>query len=154
MSTPTRSLTLRVIELACRAPSVHNSQPWRWRVVDDATIELYADRRRQLQVSDPSGRNLALSCGAALHHAFVAAQALGLTAAVDLMPSRDNENLLARISLSSGTRTDEPSSRCGHSRSAAPTAAASPPGQFPTPDSRTLPRQPRAGGPLPSRSPM
>ena len=107
MSTPTRALTLRVIELACRAPSVHNSQPWRWRVVDDATIELYADRRRQLQVSDPSGRNLALSCGAAIHHGFVAAQALGLTAAVDLMPLSDDENLLARISLSSGTRTDE-----------------------------------------------
>ena len=107
MSTPTRTLTLKVIELACRAPSVHNSQPWRWRVVDDATIELYADRSRQLLVSDPSGRNLALSCGAALHHSQVAAQALGLTAAVDLMPSRDDANLLARISLSPGTSTDE-----------------------------------------------
>ena len=86
---------------------MHNSQPWRWRVVDEATIELYADRRRQLQVSDPSGRNLALSCGAAIHHGFVAAQALGLTAAVELMPLRDDENLLARISLTPGTRTDE-----------------------------------------------
>jgi hypothetical protein len=75
-------------------------------VVDDATIELYADRRRQLRVSDPSGRNLALSCGAAVHHSIVAAQALGLTAAVDLMPSSDDQNLLARIRLSSGTRTD------------------------------------------------
>jgi len=107
MSTPTRTLTLRIIELACRAPSVHNSQPWRWRVVDDATIELYADHHRQLQVSDPTGRNLALSCGAAVHHGLVAAQALGLTAAVELMPSGDDLNLLARISLSSGTRTDE-----------------------------------------------
>jgi nitroreductase len=106
MTTPTRTLALRVIELACRAPSVHNSQPWRWRVVDNATIELYADRGRQLHVSDPSGRNVALSCGAALHHAVVVAQALGLTAAADLMPSRDDENLLARISLSPGTRTD------------------------------------------------
>ena len=110
MSTPTRTLALRVIELACRAPSVHNSQPWRWRVVDDATIELYADHRRQLQVSDPPGRNLALSCGAALHHGFVAAQALGLTAAIDLMPSSDDENLLARISLSLG-HTNRPSPR-------------------------------------------
>jgi nitroreductase len=106
MSMPIRNVALRVIELACRAPSVHNSQPWRWRVVDEGTIELYADRRRQLQVSDPSGRNLALSCGAALHHGFVAAQALGLTVAVDLMPSRDDEDLLARISLSSGTRKE------------------------------------------------
>jgi nitroreductase len=107
MSTPTRALALRVIELACRAPSVHNSQPWRWHTVDDTTIELSADRHRQLQVSDPAGRNLALSCGAAIHHGFVAARALGLTAAIELMPSRDDENLLARISLTSGTRTDE-----------------------------------------------
>jgi nitroreductase len=107
MSTPTRALALRVIELACRAPSVHNTQPWRWRVVDDAAIELYADRRRQLQVSDPSGRNLAISCGAAIHHGFVAAQALALTAVVELMPLRGDENLLARISLTSGTRTNE-----------------------------------------------
>jgi hypothetical protein len=107
MTTPTRTLALRVIELACRAPSVHNSQPWRWRVIDDETIELYADRRRQLQVSDPAGRNLALSCGAALHHACVAAQALGLAADVDLTPSGDGEDLLARISLRSSTRPDE-----------------------------------------------
>jgi nitroreductase len=107
MSTPTRTLALRVIELACRAPSVHNTQPWRWRLRDDATIELYADRRRQLQVSDPSGRNLALSCGAALHHGVVVAQALGLTVAVEVMPSRDDDNLLGRIGLSPGIRTDD-----------------------------------------------
>jgi hypothetical protein len=106
MSTPTRALALHVIELACRAPSVHNSQPWRWRVVDDATIELYADRHRQLPVSDPSGRNLALSCGAAVHHAFVSAQALGLTASIELMPDRDHADHLATISLSSGTPTE------------------------------------------------
>ncbi len=106
MSTPTRALALRVIELACRAPSVHNSQPWRWRVVDRATIQLYADRHRQLPVSDPSGRNLALSCGAAVHHGFVAAQSLGLAADIDLTPVRGDENLLARISLSPGTPTD------------------------------------------------
>ena len=73
----------------------------------DTTIEVYADRRRQLQISDPSGRNLALSCGAGIHHGFVAAQALGLTAAIELMPMRDDENFLARISLAPGTRTDE-----------------------------------------------
>ncbi len=107
MSTPTRALALHVIELACRAPSVHNTQPWRWHVVDDATIELHVDRRRQLQVSDPSGRNLTLSCGAALHHAIVAARASGLTASADLVTARDGETLLARINLSRGTRTTE-----------------------------------------------
>ena len=107
MSRPTKANARRVIELACRAPSVHNSQPWRWRLVDDATIELYADRRRQLSVSDPSGRNLTLSCGAALHQSSVAARVLGLTPAIELEPSADDDSFLGRISLSPGTRTDE-----------------------------------------------
>lgn len=107
MSSPTKAKARRVIELACRAPSVHNSQPWRWRVDGDALIELYADRRRQLLVSDPSGRNLALSCGAALHHCNVAARALGMTPTVELEPSADDDRLLARISLSPGTPSVE-----------------------------------------------
>jgi len=133
---------------------VHNSQPWRWRVVDDATIELYADRRRQLQVSEPSGRNSTLSCGAAVHHGFVAAQALGLAAAIELMPLSDGEGLFARISLSSGTRTVEALESLKLLKSGAPTAVASRLGRFLTPESLTLPRQPRGGEPMPSRSPM
>ena len=49
-----------IVELACRAPSVHNTQPWLWRL-DGDRIELHADRRRQLPVADPSGRNLVIS---------------------------------------------------------------------------------------------
>ena len=107
MSAPTRTLALRVIELACCAPSVLNTQPWRWRVVDDATIDLYADRQRQLQVSDPSGRNLAISCGAALHHGFVAAQALSLTPTIELLPSPHDQDHLARLTLAPGIPTGE-----------------------------------------------
>jgi hypothetical protein len=107
MSTPSRDLALRVVELACRAPSVHNTQPWRWRLVDDATVELHADRTRQLLVSDPSGRNLAISCGAALHHAHVAARALGLSPAIDLLPSPGDPDLLARLTLAPGTSHED-----------------------------------------------
>lgn len=106
MSTPSSSLSRRVIELACRAPSVHNTQPWLWRIVDDAVLEMHADRKRQLRVADPDGRDLALSCGAAVHHATVAARGLGLTPQVVLMPEAENTDLLARIALSPGTVSD------------------------------------------------
>ena len=43
-----------LIELAARAPSVHNTQPWRFTVTGQA-IELYADASRQL-LEDPAGR--------------------------------------------------------------------------------------------------
>lgn len=92
----------RLVELACRAPSVHNTQPWLWRIVDDATIELLADRSRQLPVADPQGRNLAISCGAALHHATEVAGALGMVPKVEVTPEVTDPDLLARIHLSAG----------------------------------------------------
>jgi len=84
-----------VVELATRAPSVHNTQPWLWRASGD-TLELYADRSRQLTV-DPDGRNLVISCGAALHHAQVAARGLGLVPRVERLPDPDQPDLLARL---------------------------------------------------------
>src|ERR1700733_8988758 len=48
-----------------RAPSVHNSQPWKLRAAGSA-LELLADPSRQLQRTDPAGREMLLSCGAAL----------------------------------------------------------------------------------------
>ena len=62
-----------------RAPSVHNTQPWAWRLRPDG-VDLYADHQRRLSVADPVGRELTISCGAALHHFQVAARALGWAA--------------------------------------------------------------------------
>lgn len=102
MTSPARPLTHRMIELACRAPSVHNTQPWLWGSRDHEEIELWADRDRQLGVADPDGRNLAISCGAALHHLVVAGTALGMSPTVELTPSRDQPDLLARVRLTPG----------------------------------------------------
>ena len=55
-----------LIETAVRAPSVHNTQPWRFHV-GPAGLELHADRSRQLPAVDPFGRELLISCGAALY---------------------------------------------------------------------------------------
>lgn len=106
MTIPTATLSRRLVELACRAPSVHNSQPWRWRIMGDDVVELCADRERQLPVSDPTGRNLALSCGAALQHGVVAAEALGLQATSELV-STDDADLLGRLRLAPGHTTPE-----------------------------------------------
>jgi nitroreductase len=84
------------------APSVHNTQPWRWSAHPDR-LELHAERDRQLPATDPQGRLLAISCGAALHHALVALRAQGWTAEVDTAPDPDRPDLLA--TLTAGTRT-------------------------------------------------
>lgn len=107
MSIPNARLTRELVRMACCAPSVHNTQPWRWRIVDDATVQLYADRTRQLAELDPRGRDLAISCGAALHHLTVAAEAFGLVATTTLVPDRHEYDLLADIELRPGVVDDD-----------------------------------------------
>jgi nitroreductase family protein len=92
----------RIVELATRAPSVHNTQPWRWRATPHS-LELYADRSRQLSVGDPAGRNLVISCGVALHHARIAADALGFSATITRFPDPERPDLLARLDLAPAT---------------------------------------------------
>jgi nitroreductase len=81
---------------ALAAPSIFNSQPWRWRVSSDVA-ELRADRARQLHSLDPDGRMLTVSCGLALHHALTALRARGTDAVVERLPDPDDPDLLARV---------------------------------------------------------
>jgi nitroreductase len=87
-----------VLTMASRAPSVHNSQPWRWRV-GDASLHLYSDASRHLPSTDPDGRDMILSCGAALNHCVVALAAIGWQAKVARMPNPAEPSHLAAIEL-------------------------------------------------------
>lgn len=91
----------RAVEEALRAPSVHNTQPWRWRVADDV-VELYADRARHLSATDPDRRDLLISCGAALHHLRVVLADLGKATTVERLPDPDRADLLARVRVVDG----------------------------------------------------
>lgn len=87
-----------VLSQAVRAPSIHNSQPWRWRV-GDACLHLFADSEHQLPGADPHGRERVLSCGAALHHCVVALAAQGWRAQVRRFPDSANPDHLATVKL-------------------------------------------------------
>ncbi|OLL20895.1 MULTISPECIES: Acg family FMN-binding oxidoreductase [unclassified Rhodococcus (in: high G+C Gram-positive bacteria)] len=82
------------VESACRAPSLHNSQPWRWEWTGER-LELYAVAERMLGHTDPSGRQLVLGCGAALHHARVALSAASWIPTVTRLPDPSRPDLLA-----------------------------------------------------------
>jgi hypothetical protein len=95
----TRPVPVRdLVTLACRAPSVHNTQPWLW-VLERDGVSLFADHRRQLEHADPDGRDLILSCGAALHHLNVAAAALGWHASIRRLPNPYNDAQLANVTF-------------------------------------------------------
>jgi len=96
----------QVVAAATRAPSVHNTQPWRFTSYDEG-LDLWADPQRQLAVLDPDGRQLHLSCGAALQCAVVAARALGLDAQPRLLPDPSDPTHLARLRLATGAPPTE-----------------------------------------------
>jgi nitroreductase len=83
---------------AALAPSIHNTQPWHWRIQGD-TADLCIDRSRQLDVVDPDLRLATVSCGAALHHARVALAADGLAVNVTVLPIPRDPTHLARITV-------------------------------------------------------
>lgn len=64
---------------AVRAPSVHNSQPWRL-VIGPGALTVVPDRSRHLRVFDPMGRQLLISCGCAATNAQVSMAADGIAA--------------------------------------------------------------------------
>lgn len=97
-----RTTARAAITLANRAPSVHNSQPWRWRI-GPSTIHLFTDPARALPATDPEGRDLRLSCGAALHHLRTALLAAGLTTTVHRVPNPARPDHLAAVELHPGT---------------------------------------------------
>ncbi|WP_409332755.1 Acg family FMN-binding oxidoreductase [Trujillonella humicola] len=101
-----RGTVRAAIALANRAPSVHNSQPWRWRI-GPSTVHLYADRERSLPATDPEGRDLLISCGAALHHLRVALLAAGSAARVHRLPDPAHPQHLAAVELSPATPTPD-----------------------------------------------
>jgi hypothetical protein len=85
-----------VVSAAVHAPSVHNTQPW-WFSHDEHEISVHADNERQLRVADPHGREMMISCGAALFTARLALRNLGFVPRVRVLPDPELPNLVARV---------------------------------------------------------
>jgi nitroreductase len=93
-----QELVTAIVQAATRAPSVHNTQPWRF-VAHDDVIELWTDPARGLPVLDPDGRARHLSCGAALALAEVAAADRGVTTSTTVHPDTAEPDHLADLVL-------------------------------------------------------
>ena len=85
-----------VVRYAALAPSVHNTQPWRFSGDGDA-IEVRADRTRQLSFLDPTGRQLHVSCGAAVEFGYLAVRDMGRACSVEILPEPHDVDLIARL---------------------------------------------------------
>ncbi|SOX54381.1 NAD(P)H nitroreductase [Mycobacterium ahvazicum] len=84
------------VELACHAPSLYNSQPWRW-ITDGVSVDLFVDPEQELPAADTSGREAIISCGAALDHFRTAMAAAGWATNVEQFPNPNNLDHLATV---------------------------------------------------------
>lgn len=98
MTRPLPSVFDQALASAVRAPSPHNTQPWRF-VVEHEVVEVWLDRERVLAVADPHGREARLSCGAAALNLQISLRANGLAAVVRLLPDPAEPDLVAVIRL-------------------------------------------------------
>ncbi|MGB3483694.1 MAG: nitroreductase family protein [Mycobacterium sp.] len=98
MSKTTVSIELikKAVELAGRAPSLHNSQPWQW-VIDGDQLRLHLDRSRIVRNTDRGGREALISCGAALDHLRVSVAASGWQTAVERFPDPNRPDHLVTV---------------------------------------------------------
>jgi hypothetical protein len=89
-----------LVGAATLAPSMHNTQPWRFRFEPASqTFELSADPARMLRFGDPDGRAVHIACGAALFNLRLAAAVAGRLPVVRLIPTVTQRLLLATLQL-------------------------------------------------------
>jgi len=93
-----RRLVDQLLAAAVAAPSMHNTQPWRFHVNQDM-IEVRADPERMLLIADPTSRAVHIACGAAVLNMRLAAAVTGREPVVQLLPYPDEPLLLATVRL-------------------------------------------------------
>ena len=98
VSDQVQSLLFRAAARATLAPSIHNTQPWRF--VIDHQLELYSDPSRAVPVIDPEGRQRTISCGAALYGARIALSGAAAATELEILPDATREpELMARLTV-------------------------------------------------------
>lgn len=86
----------RLINYASKAPSSHNTQPWKFGRKGD-TILLYPDLSRALPVVDPDNHALFISVGCALENLVIAARHFGFEPVVDICRNKDEDPVLVKL---------------------------------------------------------
>ena len=143
-----------VLDLAARAPSVRNIQPWRWHV-DRRGVQLMADWSRRLGDTDSDRRDVIVSCGAVLHHCAIAFAAAGWSSRIRRFP---DDGVLATMEVDKRSRGPGSATGADATRSARRCRRAgrrAVPGGHdrgwkPRPRSPDTPSAPRASRPSPS----
>lgn len=85
-----------LIQYGVMAPSCHNTQPWKFKIVGDC-LEIYADNTRMLPIADPAGRGLYISLGCCLENIIIASQHFGLSPDVNFSNPVNSDQPVIKI---------------------------------------------------------
>ena len=94
-----------LVRFATKAPSSHNTQPWRFELRDE-TLRVRPDTDRWLQVADRDQRELFISIGCAVENLAIAACYRGLRPEVSLDADPETGETIATITLGQGAAGD------------------------------------------------
>jgi nitroreductase len=98
-----------LVRYAVLAPSMRNTQPWRFEV-KASRISLYVDHSRRQRQADPHERDLYISVGCALENLLIAAAHFGFGREIVYFPLSEEDELVAQMSFTSeGTAAARPS---------------------------------------------
>jgi nitroreductase len=109
MSLLTPELLRELVAEARLAPSVHNIQPTRWRMLADGRLALVDDTAVRAPVADPTGHDVRVSHGAALEGMSLALNRHGLSIAdiaMEEQPLASQHAVLCRLTIGSGAKSD------------------------------------------------
>lgn len=95
-----------ILYYASLAGNSHNTQPWKVKMIDDYTMEVYADTLRHLKVVDPTRRGLFISLGAFIENINLAAGSFGYSADIVIKAEKTTDTLAAVIKLSKTEKTN------------------------------------------------
>jgi hypothetical protein len=95
---PAEEIAHHLVDAAVWAPSVYDTRPWRFDA-HGTTVTLHADPARRLDLADPDGRGLVISCGAALFTLRLAVRQLGRIPQVRIRPDPDRPDLIAEVGV-------------------------------------------------------
>lgn len=77
---------LKAIAMGLNAPSAHNTQAWKFKIINDNEMILYVDETRLLPQTDPPARQIHISCGCFLEALAIGCSGIGHEAEISLLP--------------------------------------------------------------------
>jgi hypothetical protein len=89
-------LFAKLLAYARLAPSVHNTQPWKFSTTED-TLTMSVSKERTLGPGDPTGRELWISLGICLETIVQAARGLGLSVEIISLQTESTTKPIATI---------------------------------------------------------